>query len=127
MTEFVRVRHPDIDGESDVPAGALEAYKARGWEPISEPRSWSRAQDEVTIAAQQETAEVADARAEAEEHAGDRVDQIIDRVGDDPVLAAEALRVENEKTQPRVTLVAELERIAGSDPRTDAAPDQGSD
>jgi hypothetical protein len=124
MTEFVRVRHPDVSGEADVPAGSLEAWAARGWGAVSEPRSFSRAQDEETLRAQQRTDEVATARAEAEEKAGDTRQQILDRVGRDPVAAAEALRVENEKTQPRVTLVAELERIAGSSPRT-AATEQG--
>ena len=126
MSEFVRVRNAETGGEADVPAGALEAYEARGWEPVSEPRSMSRALDEETIRAQEGTAGVNAARSEAEEKAGDTIKQITDRVGDDPVLAAEALRVENERTQPRVTLVAELERIAHNAPRT-AAADQGSE
>lgn len=122
MSEFVRVRHPEVSGESDVPAASLPGWEARGWEAVSEPRSWGRAQDEETIRAQEVTAGAAEARAEAEEHAGDSVKQILARVGDDPVLAAEALRVENGKAQPRVTLVAELEDIARRDPRTAAAP-----
>lgn len=118
MTEFVRVRHPDVADEAEVPAGALDAYAARGWEPISEPRSYSRLQDEETIRAQQQVTHQATARAEAEQAAGDTVEQVLDRVGEDPALAAEALRAENEKAQPRVTLVARLERIAGRSPRT---------
>lgn len=124
MTEFVRVRHPETGGESDVPVGALDGFKARGWEPVSEPRSFSRAQDEETLRAQEQAAQAGAARAEAEQASGDTVEQVLERVGDDPEAAAEALRVENEKTQPRVTLVARLERIAGSSPRTSAA-DQG--
>lgn len=125
MTEFIRVKHPDLDDEAEVAAESLPAWKARGWEAVSEPRSLSRAQDEETIRAQEQAAEAEKARAKAEEMAGDRVDQILKKVGSDPVLAAEALKVENEKAQPRVTLVAELERIAGnaagSDPRAAAA------
>jgi hypothetical protein len=124
MSEFVRIRHPETGGEADVPVGSLEAWAAHGWEAVSEPRSFGRAQDEETLRAQQRTAEVATARAEAEEKAGDTRQQILDRVGDDPLLAAEALRVESDRSQPRVTLVAELERIAARDPRT-AAAEQG--
>lgn len=125
MTEFVRIRHPETGGESDVPAGSLDAWTAREWEVISEPRSYSRMQDEETIRAQEQAAGVAAARSEAEEKAGDTIPQILKRVGDDPAAAAEALRVENERAQPRVTLVAELERIARNAPRVAAAPDQG--
>jgi hypothetical protein len=125
MTEFVRVAHPDLDDQAEVAAESLPAWEARGWQAVSEPRSLSRAQDEETIRAQQEAVEAEKARAKAEEMAGARVDQILKKVGQDPVLAAEALKVENERPQPRVTLVAELERIAGnaagSDPRTAAA------
>ena len=124
MTEFVRVRNAETGGEADVPTASLPAWEPRGWEPVSEPRSLSRALDEETIRAQQEAAGQGAAKAEAEEKAGDTIRQIVDRVGDDPALAAEALRVENERTQPRVTLVAELERIARNTPRT-AAADQG--
>jgi hypothetical protein len=125
MSEFVRIRHPETDGEADVPAASLPTWEARGWEPMSEPRSFGRAQDEETLRAQDGAAHQAEARATAEEMAGDRIDQILARVGDDPVLAGEALRVENEKTQPRTTLVAELERIAARDPRTAGAGNQG--
>lgn len=124
MSEFVRIRHPEVGGESDVPVASVPAWEARGWEVVSEPRSFSRAQDEETLRAQQANAGVSEARAEAEEMSGDSVKQILAKVGDDPVLAAEALRVESSKTQPRVTLVAELERIAAHDPRT-AAANQG--
>lgn len=118
MSEFVRVRHPDVTDEAEVPVGALEAYTARGWEPVSEPRSYSRARDEETIRAQEAANEALAVRAEAEDKAGDTVRQILDRVGADPQKAAEALQVESGKAQPRVTLVAELERIAANDPRT---------
>lgn len=124
MSEFVRIRHPETKGEADVPAGSMPAWESRGWEAVSEPRSYSRAQDEETLRAQRAAAGAAEARAEAEQAAGDTVEQVLDRVGEDPVLAAEALRVENAKAQPRVTLVARLERIAARDPRTTAA-DQG--
>lgn len=113
MSEFVRIWHAETGGESDVPVESLPAWEGRGWEAISEPRSLSRAQDEETVRAHDEAAARADARAEAEQAAGDTKQQILDRVGSDPVLAAEALRVESEKAQPRVTLVAELESIAG--------------
>lgn len=125
MSEFVRIRHPETLGESDVPAASLAAWEARGWEAASDPRTFGRAQDEETLRAQGAVSRQAEARAEAEEMAGDTKPQILGRVGDDPVLAAEALRVENEKTQPRTTLVAELERIAARDPRTAGAADQG--
>ena len=114
MTEFVRVAHPDITGEAEVPVGALEAYTARGWEAVSEPRSYSRLADEETIRAQEDAAKAVAGHAKAEEKAGDTIPQVLKRVGDDPEKAAEALRVENKRAQPRVTLVADLERIAGN-------------
>jgi hypothetical protein len=123
MSEFVRVRHPDLDegtNEAEVPGESVPGWEARGWEVVSERRSLSRAQDEETVRAQQAEAEAEAARAKAEEMAGSTVDQILAKVGDDPVLAAEALKAENDRAQPRVTLVAQLERIAGSNPRTPA-------
>lgn len=53
----MRCRHPEA-GETEFPAAAVEAMAALGWEAISEPRTWSQAQDEATHAAQQAPASV---------------------------------------------------------------------
>lgn len=111
MTEFVRIEHPDVAGRAVVPVGAMPAYQALGWEPVSEPRPYGELVDEETIRAQELAAEQESGQAEAQ--ADGTVAQVLERVGDDPEAAEAALRVEQEKTQPRVTLVAELERIAG--------------
>lgn len=125
MNEFIRIRNAETGGESDVPAASLPAWQALGWEAVSEPRSFGRAEDEATVAAQMADARAAEVKAAAEEAAGDTKAQILERVGDDPLLAAEALRVESEKTQPRTTLVAELERVAGRRPQTTDTPNPG--
>ena len=34
--KWVRMRHEKTGGVTDVPAGAVEGYRARGWAPVDE-------------------------------------------------------------------------------------------
>ncbi len=36
MTEFVEMTYPHSGGKADFPAGAVEAWRARGWIPTAE-------------------------------------------------------------------------------------------
>lgn len=46
MPNFVRIEKPKV-GSADVPEGAVESYKEKGWKPVSEPRSYEQAAREA--------------------------------------------------------------------------------
>lgn len=112
MSGFVRMRHAEHGGEADIPAEAAEAMQAKGWEPLGEPRSWTEAQDEPTLAAQRQAAEREAAKAELEDTAEDSIKKVLGKVGDDPVLALAALEAESRRPKQRPSLVSKLETIA---------------
>lgn len=84
MATFVDAYNKALDVTRRLPVGALAAMD--GWEPVN-------------------PADVIPAALDS------NVKEITDAVGNDPVKAAAALAVENEKDNPRVTLVAALTRI----------------
>jgi hypothetical protein len=84
MAEFVRARHPDVEGEALLPTTAFRHMP--GWEPV-------------------------DANAHVATAADGTVAQVLDQVGNDPVRAAAALEAE-QAGKNRTTLVERLSEIA---------------
>lgn len=66
MTNFIRCRLDETGGEQEFPAAVVPVMQARGWEPVSEPRSYSQAEDDETIAAQERLAGTALVELESE-------------------------------------------------------------
>lgn len=48
---WVRIVHPDVEGEARVPRRALEHYRSAGWAPVDERRPRPRRPEPVTPAA----------------------------------------------------------------------------
>jgi len=72
MADLTRCRNTTIDAEAELPTDALRAWKARGWEPITESRSESAAEAERVDAenAAAETAPPKPRTAPATRHTG---------------------------------------------------------
>lgn len=121
---FTRMRHAELDAEAEIPAAAAEAMQAKGWEPVSEPRSYAEALDEPTLAAQRQAAERDRARAEMDDAAEDNVKQVLARVGDDPALARAALEAESKRDRQRTSLVSKLEQIAAQDGQQESTEEE---
>ena len=58
MADVTRCRNAEINAEAELPTDALHAWKARGWEPVTDSRSME--------AAEVERVEAENAAAEAE-------------------------------------------------------------
>lgn len=114
MSGWVRVRHAETGGEAIIPADALPAQQARGFEPLGEPAG---SQFELVVQAEQERADAAEAAQQAAVDAAETaqdgtIADVLAAVGEDPVAARAALDAEQAKDKPRTTLVGRLEHIA---------------
>ncbi len=104
MIEFTPCTHPDIPGQvASIPTLALPTWQALGWEPCGESLTPTQAQDAAVEAEQAPAVVVADLT----------VPEVLEKVGDDPELAAAALEAELAADNPRTTLVAGLTQKAG--------------
>lgn len=112
MTAWTRARHPDA-GEAVLPVDALAHMPY--WEAIGNPAS---TQQELLVQIDQERADAEEAAlkrvAEAVEAVEDGVPipKVLETVAQDPAAAAAALAAEQDKDEPRTTLVHDLEQIA---------------
>lgn len=109
--DVTRCKHAETGHEAELPTAALVAFKARGWEPISNSRTEQDAEQERIDA---ENAAALHVEAVLEVLTADKrptVDAVLDEVGDDADAASAALAVEETHESPRTTLVARLNQI----------------
>jgi hypothetical protein len=73
MTNFVWIRHPDIDAESQVPEGSVPTWRDAGWIPLTEEELAARdkRQAEEAAAVDKDLAELAAGGQSAAESASD--------------------------------------------------------
>lgn len=112
MAEQTRCKHNVTGAEAELPTESLGAWQAHGWEPISDSRTFEDAEAERVDAENQSAARV---RAVVNTLTVDHptVEKVLEQVGDDPATAEAALQVEQSHENPRSTLVARLNQIAG--------------
>lgn len=112
--EFVRMRNPANGSENEIPADAAAAYERKGFERLSDPRSYveaDRERVEAELAAEAELAQVEDAAAELAEDTDEKtVAEVLADAGGDPQLAEAALDAERAG-KGRTTLITQLEQI----------------
>lgn len=109
--ELTRCRNVEIDAEHELPTASLDAWKARGWEPISDSRSFETAEIERI---DRENAAALHVEAVVEVLTAEKrptIDTVLDEVGDDVDAAAAVLAAEQAHENPRTTLVARLNQI----------------
>lgn len=123
MTSWTRARHSEA-GEAIVPVDALPHMPY--WEPFGEPAANQQdllVQIDQERADDEEAAELRAAKA-AETVKDGTVADVVEVVDGDPAAAAAALAAEQQKDQPRTTLVNQLEEIV-RDPAEDTATTEG--
>lgn len=112
--DFVQMRNPANDSVDEVPADAADAYEAKGWEKLSDPRPYGTAQQERADAEAAAALAAETATAVIEQPEEQTVAAVLAEVGDDPEKARTALEAEQSRDKPRKTLIDKLTLIAGN-------------
>jgi hypothetical protein len=116
--EFKAMRNPANGSVAEIPADAADAHEARGWEPLTDARTYGQAQQERADF-EAEALEAAQAAAEAVDQGG-TVAEVLADVGDDPDKAQAALEAEQAGKQ-RVSLMNALSKVIDRHGQDDAA------
>jgi hypothetical protein len=124
--EFVRMRNPANGSIDEIPAGAADAYERKGFERLTDARSYAQADQErveAELAAEAALARAGDAAGQIAGTTDERtVAEVLADVGDDPDLARAALDAETAGRN-RSTLTAQLEHIIAAGQTGDTEED----